>query len=123
MFIISYSIPIPETLVYLEKLLENNKMNSHKIKEYILLSKLCMNQNLFQIQNKIYQQNEGTAMGNSLSAFLGNLFMSNFEIEFKTQNLYFPGIWLRYVDDIFFVLYFPESNSQLKKKLTLSYSS
>jgi hypothetical protein len=56
---------------------------------------------LFQINNKFYQQNEGTAMGNSLSPFIADLFMSRFEKDLEEELEYFPSVWLRYVDDIF----------------------
>ena len=39
-------------------------------------------------------------MGNSLSGFLAEIFMSFFEIELKDHPL-FPRIWYRYVDDVF----------------------
>ncbi|KAJ8941458.1 hypothetical protein NQ318_016898 [Aromia moschata] len=48
-----------------------------------------------------FQQHEGTAMGNSLSPFIANLFMSKFETEVKYKFEYFPRVWFRYVDDIF----------------------
>ncbi|KAJ8952363.1 hypothetical protein NQ318_017257 [Aromia moschata] len=44
-----------------------------------------------------FQQHEGTAMGNSLSPFIANLFM------IKDKFEYFPRVWFRYVDDIFAV--------------------
>ncbi|KAJ8936581.1 hypothetical protein NQ318_008053 [Aromia moschata] len=47
------------------------------------------------------QQHEGTAMCNSLSPFVANLFMSKFETEAKDKFEYFPRVWFRYVDDIF----------------------
>ncbi|KAJ8947599.1 hypothetical protein NQ318_010111 [Aromia moschata] len=50
-----------------------------------------------------FQQHEGTAMGNSLSPFIANLFMSKFETEVKYTFEYFPRVWFRYVDDIFAV--------------------
>ncbi|KAJ8939624.1 hypothetical protein NQ318_010643 [Aromia moschata] len=50
-----------------------------------------------------FQQHEGTAMGNSLSPFIANLFMSKFETEVKDKFEYFPRVWFRYVDDIFAV--------------------
>ncbi|KAJ8955988.1 hypothetical protein NQ318_006259 [Aromia moschata] len=50
-----------------------------------------------------FQQHEGTAMGNSLSPFIANLFMSKFETEAKDKFEYFPRVWFRYVDDIFAV--------------------
>ncbi|KAJ8951717.1 hypothetical protein NQ318_012567 [Aromia moschata] len=53
--------------------------------------------------NGEYFQHEGTAMGNSLSPFIANLFMSKFETEVKDKFEYFPRVWFRYVDDIFAV--------------------
>ena len=59
-----------------------------------------MDQNIFQFNGKFYRQNDGTAMGNSLSGFLAKIFMSFFEISLKDHPL-FPRIWYRYVDDVF----------------------
>ncbi|XP_031639510.1 uncharacterized protein LOC116351527, partial [Contarinia nasturtii] len=42
---------------------------------------------------------KGTCMGNALSPFLANLFMSNFEMKLKEENS-LPRIWWRYVDDV-----------------------
>ncbi|KAJ8952776.1 hypothetical protein NQ318_008093 [Aromia moschata] len=39
-----------------------------------------------------FQQHEGTAMGNSLSPFIANLFMSKFETEVKDKFEYFPSL-------------------------------
>ncbi|KAJ8961586.1 hypothetical protein NQ317_013064 [Molorchus minor] len=73
------------------------------VNEYINLTKLCMKQNCFQFNNSFFEQHEGTAMGNSLSPFIANLFMSRFETDIKEEFEYFPRIWIRYVDDIFAV--------------------
>ncbi|KAJ8932703.1 hypothetical protein NQ318_021222 [Aromia moschata] len=62
-----------------------------------------MNQNCFPYNGEYFQQHEGTAMGNSLSPFIANLFMSKFETEVKDKFEYFPRVWFRYVDDIFAV--------------------
>ncbi|KAJ8962600.1 hypothetical protein NQ318_000993, partial [Aromia moschata] len=43
-------------------------------------------------------------MGNSLSPFIANLFMSKFETEVKDKFEYFPRVWFRYVDEIFATL-------------------
>lgn len=95
------SVPVNITLKYLEELLVVNNIDKTKIKEYIKLTSLCMSQNCFQINNRFFEQHEGTAMGNSLSPFLANLFMSRFECDLKKENQFFPRIWLRYVDDVF----------------------
>lgn len=62
-----------------------------------------MDQNIFQFNGKFYIQNKGTAMGNSLSGFLAEIFMSSFETNLKSHPL-FPRIWYRYVDDVFAVV-------------------
>ncbi|KAJ8950525.1 hypothetical protein NQ318_015269 [Aromia moschata] len=47
------------------------------------------------IMVNIFNNNEGTAMGNSLSPFIANLFMSKFETEVKDKFEYFPKVWFR----------------------------
>lgn len=42
-------------------------------------------------------------MGNPLSPFIADIFMSNFEEVLANTLDYFPKIWIRYVDDIFAV--------------------
>ena len=42
-------------------------------------------------------------MGNALSPFLANLYMSHFESRLKRDNR-LPEIWVRYVDDVFVVI-------------------
>lgn len=92
------SIPIPETIEILKNtLLLNNMPNAE---EYISLTKLCMEQNYFVYNGDYYKQCQGTAMGNSLSPFLANLFMSHFETTARNSFPYFPKIWHRYVDDV-----------------------
>ncbi|KAJ8962492.1 hypothetical protein NQ318_000880 [Aromia moschata] len=97
------SVPIPQTLDYLRELLELNGLDDTIIKEYILLTSICMNQNCFQYNGEYFQQHEGTSMGNSLSPFIANLFMGKFETQVKDKFEYFPRVWFRYVDDIFAV--------------------
>ncbi|KAJ8980435.1 hypothetical protein NQ317_002078 [Molorchus minor] len=97
------SVPIPQTLDYLRNLLELNNFSQEVVNEYINLTKLCMKQNCFQFNNSFFEQHEGTAMGNSLSPFIANLFMSRFETDIKEEFEYFPRISIRYVDDIFAV--------------------
>ncbi|EFA11664.1 hypothetical protein TcasGA2_TC008528 [Tribolium castaneum] len=89
------SVPIPQTLTYLKDL------EQQVINEYIQFTELCMKQNIFQFSGKFFEQQEGTAMGNSLSPFLADLLMSRFEKNLENELEYFPRVWLRYVDDIF----------------------
>ncbi|KAJ8956455.1 hypothetical protein NQ318_010769 [Aromia moschata] len=96
----SRGVPIPKTLDYLMELLGLNGLDDKIVKEYIRLTSICMNQNCFEYNGEYFQQHEGTAMCNSLSPFIANIFMSKFETEVKDKFEYFPRVWFRYVDDI-----------------------
>lgn len=59
---------------------------------------MCMDQKISQFDGKFYIITKGTRMGNALSPFLANLFMSHFEMKMKEEGI-LPRIWWRYVDD------------------------
>lgn len=66
--------------------------------------KLCLETCYFQFNGKVYQQTNGLAMGNPLSAFAANCFMSEFETTAKNNNPNFPSSWFRFVDDVLVVI-------------------
>ena len=69
------------------------------------LLEMCVCQNLFLFNGKIYKQVDGVAMGNSLGPVLANIFMAHLEEEFmfsETNDLQ-PSFYRRYVDDTFCV--------------------
>jgi hypothetical protein len=73
-------------------------------KEVLLsLSKICMEQNIFQFREKFYRQKTGTTIGNSASPLIAEFFMKSFENDVKSED-WFPRIWFRYVDDVFAVV-------------------
>lgn len=95
------SIPVNETMIYLREFLSKNNVESQKVNEFVKLTEICMNQNYFKFNNEFYKQLDGTAMGNSLSPFIAELFMSKFEEDLGNNLKYFPRVWVRYVDDVF----------------------
>ena len=94
-------MPIEFTIQLLESTLKENDLSPEHIEEYLKLTKLCIDQNVFTFNGKIYTQNEGMAMGNGLSPFMSNLFLSHFETSLKKKLTHFPRIWKRYVDNNF----------------------
>ena len=97
------SIPANVAIDNFEKHLKNVNVPPEKRFLYLETAKTCMNQNYFQFRDSYYKIEHGTTMGNPLSPFIAECFMSVFEIELKKQNL-LPRIWHRYVDDIFAVV-------------------
>lgn len=93
------SIPIPETLTILENWLKKHETCETKQKLFLKLTKLCMDQNICQFRSNFYIIKKGTCMGNALSPFLANLFMSHFETNMKEEHS-LPRVWWRYVDDV-----------------------
>jgi hypothetical protein len=60
---------------------------------------ICLTTTYFQFEDKFCQQKKGTAMENSLSLVVTNIFMEHFgEIALDTAD-HNPAKWLRYVDD------------------------
>lgn len=62
-----------------------------------------MRQNMFQFRGDFYRQRDGTSMGNPLSGFVANLFMSRFEMDLKEEGC-LPRVRWRYVDDVFVIM-------------------
>lgn len=97
------SIPVDESVVLLRNWLKSCGLPTPYIDMYVDLTELCMNQNYFVFRGKICKQRYGTAMGNSLSSFVAEIFMANFEMGISKDHR-FPRVWIRYIDDIFAIM-------------------
>jgi hypothetical protein len=98
------NIPIHEAINLLKiKLLGNNGTQiTHQI---IALLKVALSQNYFTFQQKIYQPEQGIAMGSPISGLVAEIFLQHYEdIHTKqlldTKNIAF---YTRYVDDILII--------------------
>ena len=98
------SIPLDKVVINLEKWLSSLYFSKFEISEYVALTKLCILHNAFKFGENFYIQNNGLAMGNPLSPFLANLFMSEFETHITSSFPWMYKSWNRYVDDIFCIV-------------------
>ena len=65
------------------------------------LIKLCVVNNTFVFNGKVYEQHDGVAMGTSLGPTLANIWMCYLEEEFFVKSKLYPKFYRRYVDDTF----------------------
>jgi hypothetical protein len=93
------NVPIDEALETLNEWLYSQDISDNMCEWYFKLTKLCMKQTTFQFRGKFYRQVKGTSMGNPLSCFIANIFMSKLELKMKSLNI-IPRYWRRYVDDV-----------------------
>lgn len=115
------SIPTPEVKSILKALINNSNLTHSNQTNLFRSIEICLDQNYFKFNSKIYKQTNGLPMGSPLSPLLAEVFMANFEnILFSTnmkeslvKYIYF---WARYVDDIFCI--WTGTDRQLSKFLT-----
>ena len=77
------SVPIEPAINTIKKLLEDDtelhKRTSLSVKNIIRLMEYCLTSTYFIFQGRVYQQQEGAAMGSPLSPIVANLYMEQFE--------------------------------------------
>ncbi|KAJ8956490.1 hypothetical protein NQ318_019208 [Aromia moschata] len=80
-------------------LLQSNQSRDRRLVLSKLRQALSHTKRKFKVEVQVeyngeyFQQHEGTAIGNSLSPFIANLFMSKFETEVKDKFEYFHTVW------------------------------
>jgi len=97
------SVPIDDAIEALKEHLHKKNVNIEHISAYTSAVETCMKYNCFQFRNTYYSCSSGCSMGNNLSPFVAEAFMSKFESDLHKEGL-LPRIWLRYVDDVLAVI-------------------
>ena len=97
------SIPHDLGLEALEKALESRIQKIIPTEDLIEMASFVLKNNFFEFNDVVMQQISGTAIGTKFGPPYACIFMDQIENEFlKTQSLQ-PLVWLRYIDDIFFI--------------------
>ena len=103
------SVPIQPAIDVIKKRLEEDgeleKRTSMSVQHIISLLEFCLRSTYFTFQDRLYEQQEGAAMGSPISPIVDNPFMEDFEkraIETSPHPLCF---WRRFVDDTFTIIY------------------
>ena len=83
------------------------------VNHFISLLKFCLRGTYFTFQGRLYEQQEGAAMGSPISPIVANLFMEDFEKKAIDSSPHPPCFWRRFVDDTFTVIYAAHKRSFL----------
>ena len=83
---------------------QNRRFSSDLLKRLILL---VLQSNCMRFGTQFFQQIKGTAMGTPMAVSFANIFMTRFECNmleaYEREHQMRPHLWLRFIDDIFFV--------------------
>ncbi|CAF2120461.1 unnamed protein product [Rotaria magnacalcarata] len=101
--------------------LELKQIGGLKIKTIIRLSRFVVKNNYFLYEGQYYHQIRGGAMGSPLTLTIANCYMFFFERNIVKQITNAGGLYLRYIDDMFIIINWPERhlNKQIDQWNTL----
>lgn len=97
------SIPHLEGLEALRKRLEKRVHAEIPTDKLVDMAKFVLENNIFEFDSRTFQQLAGTAIGTKFAPPYACIFMDELEEEFLEGEMVKPLIWLRYIDDIFFI--------------------
>ena len=97
------SIRHKEGILALKSKLEQKTSSKIPTSDLVKLAEFVLKNNFFEFNNKFKQQISGTAIGTTFAPPYACIYKDKTETGFiKTQELQ-PIVWLRYIDDIFFI--------------------
>ena len=67
------------------------------------LAPLVLENNYFEFNDRVFRQKLGTAIGTKFTPAHANLFMNRPEERLLDSWDKIPLVWMRYIDDIFFI--------------------
>ena len=111
-------IPQIEGVLSLRRMLDYLKIrqvDGIKIETIIRLSRFVMKNNYFSFDGQFFHQIKGGAMGSPLTLTMANCYMFFFERSIARQVKNSSGLYLRYIDDLFITINWPERH--LKKQI------
>ena len=104
-------IPQVEGILALKKMLDYLKLKQIqglRVEAIIRLSRFVMQNNYFSFDGRYYHQVRGGVMGSPLTLTIANCYMFFFERQIVKQVSNSGGLYLRYIDDLFIAITWPE---------------
>ena len=107
------NIPHEAGLKSLKEALDRRREKKISTEDLVKMAEFVLKNNYFEFDRSVYQQVSGTAIATKFAPPYACIFMDRLENSFlETQSLK-PLVWLRYIDDIFFI--WTHSEEELKE--------
>ncbi len=106
-------IPQIEGILSLRRMLDylnKKQVNGLKVETLIRSSRFVMQNNYFSFDGQFYHQIRGGAMGSPLTLTMANCYMYFFERPIVRQVKNSGGLYLRYIDDLFITINWPQQH-------------
>ena len=97
------SIPHEVGLSAMGEALEKRDKKTIPMEKLLKMAEFVLKNNYFEFGNKIKKEISRTAIGTKFAPPYACIFMGDFETEFLEGQHLQPLVWLRYIDDIFFI--------------------
>ena len=97
------NIPHQAGLKALEEALEKRDIKKIPTEDLVEMAEFVLNNNIFDFNSKAYQQKPGTAIETKVAPPYACIYMDDVKQRFLETQSKKPLIWLRYIDDIFFI--------------------
>ena len=98
------SIPHSAGLNSLKKAFENRVNKQIPKSDLVKMARFVLSNNYFEFSKKVFQRMSGTAIGTNFVPSYACIYMDEVETEFlQTHSRFKPLVWLKFIDDIFFI--------------------
>ena len=97
------NIPLDEGVAFLKDFLYSRVDKQVTTDTLIELAELVLKNDIFELFDKTYKQIRGTAIGTKFAPPYAVFFMAALEEKILNKVKKKPNVWLRYIDDIFFI--------------------
>ena len=87
----------------LKEALEKRDLKKIPRKDLVKMAEFVLNYNIYEFNSKAYQQKSGTAIRTKFAPSYASIYMDQVEQKFLETQSKKTLIWLRYIDDIFFI--------------------
>ena len=107
------SIPHEDGLDALSEILETFRDKKIAKEDFLKMSRFVLNKKFFEFNSKTKQRISGTAIVTKFVPPYACISMDKVATKFLDKELLKPWVWLRYIDDIFFVWVHGEESLQI----------